>query len=132
MAKYGSPDLTIEVDNSGGTLVDISQYVDTINEFNVEAMLQEGTAFGESWVKQLYTGMRQAQPVTLEGFFDDTATTGPDVILNDIGSERSLKITWGSTNTDTVETIITNYAKLPTQGELTRYRCVLTPTGAVT
>lgn len=132
MAKYGSKDLKIEVDNSSGSPVDLSNYIDTINEFNVEVAIVEGTAFGDGWVEQISTGLKKGNPVTIEGFYDDTATTGPDVILNSLGDTRTLKITWGSTKTTSVEAIITSYSRKPVRGELTRFSCTLTPTGTVT
>ena len=72
MAKYGSDDLGIKI---GGT--EMKNYIDTINDFAIEALLQEGTAFGDSWVEQLYTGIKKGSDLTLEGFYDDAATTGP-------------------------------------------------------
>lgn len=136
MAKYGSKDLVIKVDNSAGTLVDLTQYIDTINEVNVGARLQDATTFGDQWVEQIFTGLREAQPVTIEGFYDDTATSGPDAVLYGggaaLGQVRTLEITWGGTKTTTVETVITNYVRRATRGELTRFTCTLTPTGAVT
>lgn len=132
MAKYGSDDVVIEVDNSGGTLVDLSQYIDTINEINISAMLQESHAFGDSWVEQLYTGVKMTAPITIEGFYDDTSSTGPNAVLNSLGDTRTFKITYGSTKTTSVESVITSYVRRPVRGELTRFTCTLTPTGAVT
>ena len=132
MAKYGSKDLKIEVDNSSDTLVDLSQYITGINGVTVEAILEEGTAFGDTWVEQLFTGNKQTSAITLDGFYDDTASTGPDVILNALGSTRTLKVTWGSTKTTSVEAVITSYSRNPVRKELTKFQCVLTPTGTVT
>ena len=133
MGKHGSDAIKIEVDNSGGDPIDLSDYIDTINEFDIEALIQESTAFGDSWMEHLSTGIKQANPVTLEGFYDDTSTTGPDAILNAVGDTRELTITWdGASESDTVDALITNYARIPVAGELTRFRAVLTPTGAVT
>ncbi len=132
MAKYGSPNIKIEVANAGGTLVDLSAHIDTINGFEVEAKIQESTPFGSAWTTQLYSGVRQGNPVTIEGFYDDTATTGPDAILNALGSTRNVKITYGSTKTSSFAAIITKYDRKPVAGESTRFACTLTPTGAVT
>ena len=41
MANYGPADITIEYDNSGGTLVDISAHVLTINDVDVENITEE-------------------------------------------------------------------------------------------
>ena len=134
MAKYGSPDLKIEVDNAGGTLVDMSAYIETVNEVSVEALLQESHTFGDEWVEHLYTGVKQGAPVTFEGFYDDTATTGPDAIFNALGSSREVKITYdGATAAKYTlfNSIITNYKRLPSRGELHRYSVTFTPTGEI-
>ncbi len=132
MGKHGSPDFKFEVAQSGGAMADMSQYIDEINEINVEALLQEGHAFGDSWVKQLFTGVKQGQAVTVSGFYDDTVTVGPDAIFNALGDERKCRATYdGETGNKYTEfmAVITNYVRTPTRGEKTRYSCTLTPTG---
>jgi hypothetical protein len=131
VAKYGSSSLVIEFDNSGGTLVDITQHVTGINGINIEAILEEGTTYGDSWVEQLFTGVKQVPDITIDGFYDDTASTGPNALFNDVGATRTLKLTFGGSNTATVETVIKSYARNPVRKELTKYQAVLAPTGAV-
>jgi hypothetical protein len=130
--KYGSKDLVIEFDNSSGTLVDITQHVTAINGVNIEALLEEGTTYGDSWVEQLFTGVKQLADITVDGFYDDTATTGPHALFNDLGATRTFKVTWGGSKTTSVETIIRNYNRNPVRKELTKYQVTLAPTGAVT
>lgn len=134
MAKYGSNNVTVNFDNSGGTPVDMSNYVDTINEVNVSAKLQESHAMGDSWVEQLFTGVKSMAPITLEGFYDDAASTGPDVVFNAPGNTttRTLQIVYGAAKSTSVETIITNYVRRVVRGDLTRFAVTLTPTGTVT
>lgn len=101
MAKYGSNSLKVEFDNSAGTLVDISQYVLTINGVRVEAILQESHSFGDAWFESLATGLRRMTKVTIGGLYDD-ATGGPDDVFKGVPSApsdatRTLKITWGGT-----------------------------------
>lgn len=134
MAKYGSPDIKIEVDNAGGTLQNMTAYIDEVNEVNVEALLQESHTFGDSWVENLYTGVKRGNAITFSGFYDDTATTGPDAIFNDLGDTREVKITYdGSTGAKYTlfEAIITNYVRSPSRGENTRYSVTFTPTGEI-
>lgn len=134
MAKYGSKDLKIEVDNSGGSPVDLSAYIDSISAFDPEVGVVQTDGFGKAWEEYTSTGYNKLSEITLGGTLDDTAATGPHAVLNARGDTRSLTITWdGSTAAiaDTVECIITKYAKIPTRGELTRFECVLRPTGAV-
>lgn len=110
----------------------MSQYILEINEMTVEALLEQSDTFGDIWMEQLATGSKRASPVTLKGFYDDTAATGPDVIFNAIGATRTLKITWGGSKTTSVETIIQTYKRMPTRGELTKFEVTLIPTGVVT
>lgn len=131
MAKYGSPDLKIEVANAGGTLVDLSAYIDDDIKLDIEGMMEELLAYSASWPTQVSTGVKKASDITLGGMFDDTATSGPHVILNAIGSTRSVKITWGGSNTSTFEAVIKTYSLKSSKGSMTRFEAVLTPTGAV-
>lgn len=134
MAKYTADDIVIEFDNAGGSLVDMSNYVMECNGINLEAILEESHALGDAWVEQLFAGLKRVGDITLSGMYDDTATTGPDVIFNSIGNttSRTLKITWGSTKTTSVETIIKSYNRIPARGTITKFEVVLVATGAVT
>ena len=129
--KRNSVEFGIKVSDNAKQLVDLSSFIDTVNELGIEALLQEGHAFGDSWVKQLYTGIKQGQAVTVEGFYDD-AEGGPDEVLNDVGATRQVETNWGGTKKSTFDAIITNYVRKPVRGELTRFSCTLTPTGEIT
>ena len=133
MTRYGYPDLKIEFDNSSDALQDMSKYVmDTPPSFDREAILEEITAAGDNDEAHAKVGLKKVNPLDLGGAFDDFAATGPDVIFNAIGDLRSLKITWGSTKTSSVECLIKNYVRNAVRGELTKFVVTLQPTGAVT
>ena len=132
MTKYGSDQLTIEFDNAGGMLVDMTAHVTEINGLSVQAVLEESTPFGASWEESLYSGVKLADDVELTGFYDDTATTGPDAMFNALGATRTLKLTWGGAKTSQVEAIIAQYDRNPAVKESTKYTVTLKPTGAVT
>ncbi len=132
MAKYASPDLTIEVDNAGGTLVDLSAYIDEDIALDIEAMMEELIAYGANWPAQIATGVKKANDINLGGMYDDTVTVGPDAILNAVGDTREVKITWGGSNTSTFDAVIKSYSRKGSNGGMTRFEAVLTPTGAVT
>lgn len=139
MAKYGGPDIKVEFDNAAGTLVDMSQYVLEMGDVNIEAVLEDSHTFGDSWAEVLFAKLRKVGDISLRGFYDDTATTGPDVVFNDVGNlgssgagSRTLKVTWGSTKTTSVESFIRSYRRTGKAGGLTRYEMVLALTGAVT
>jgi hypothetical protein len=134
VAKYGPDDLVIEFDNSGGTLQNMSQYIREINGVEIEAILTDSHAFGDTWHEALAVGVSKVGDITLKGFYDDTASTGPDVIFNAVGNTttRTLKVTWGNTKTTSVETIIKKYSRMPKLDDLTGFEVILQPTGAVT
>lgn len=133
MAKYGSGAVVIEFDNSSGTLVNMTQHVLELGGIDVQAVLEEDAhTFGDTWREVLATGVKRAEPITIGGFYDDTATTGPDAIFNSVGSERTLKVTHGGTKTTSVEAVIQSYRRRPQRNQLTRYEVSVIPTGAVT
>lgn len=129
--KRSSVEFGVEVADKTDQLVNLSSFIDTVNELSIEALLQEGHTFGDAWVKQFFTGVKQGQAVTVEGFYDDSVG-GPDEVLNDIGATRQVKMVWGGTKASTFDAIISNYVRKPVRGELTRFSCTLTPTGEIT
>lgn len=138
MANYGPSSIVVKYDNSGGTLVDITAYVITINDIDVENIMEEVRPFGATWAKHLPIGVGQVAPIEISGLYDDTATTGPDALLANrvpegpAASTRTLEITYGSTKKTTVETHLISYKRTADKNGLTRYTARLQPTGAVT
>lgn len=111
----------------------MTQYIQEINGVSVQAVLEEDAhTFGDSWVEVLATGLKRMQPITFSGFYDDTASTGPNAVFNSVGSTRTLAVTYGSTNKSTVETVIQEYTRTPQRGRLTRFSVTVLPTGSVT
>ena len=142
MANRGQTDFQVTVTTTSATAAfrDISQQVDTINGFGVEALLEQSDAFGDSWREQLYTGIRQMDDLTLEGFFEDTATaTGVHAIFGqatDLGAEREVELNFalvaGGTDVAKFDILVRRYERSVRRGALTRYRLTVAPTGAMT
>jgi len=136
VAKYGSDDVIINIGpSSGGSAsVDLSDFVETINGFSIEAMLQEVHAFGDSWVEQMFTGLKRVNDITLGGFYDDAANSPVSVFgdVADVGSSGRFRMDVGSSNIVEVDYVVRSFQATPTRGELTRYEAVLVPSGAVT
>ena len=137
MAKYGSNSFAVSIDNSSGTPVVMTNYIRTIGDVDIKAMMAESTAFGDAWVEKLATGVLEAGSITLGGYYDDTASTGPDVIFNDVAtgptdSTRTLLLTWGGSKTTSAEVWISAYKRTATVGELTGFEVTLEYTGTVT
>lgn len=135
MAKYSSPDLDVQVDNSGGTLVNLTAYVKTIGGFAPESETADTTTFGDSW-REHQAHLKSGGELTLEGDYDDTATSGPDAILNAIGDTRTVQIGWGGSGTGkpktSFEAIVKKYERGANIGGLQTFTCTLLVTGAVT
>lgn len=140
MANRGQPDFTITVTTTSATAAfrDISQQVDTINGLNLEALLEQSDAFGDSWREFLYTGVKQADDLVIEGFYEDTATaTGVAAIFgnaSDLGAEREVELNFAGAGSDVshFDALVRSWWRGPRRGALTRYRLTLSPSGAVT
>ncbi len=138
--KHGSHEVTITYDDApGGTGRAITNSVLTMSGVKIEAPLQLSHAFGDTWEESTPTGMRKVPAITLTGFFDDTATTGPHTVLR-VGasdadpqaSTRTLVVVFGNSVTFTVETFLLSYEVLGKNGNLTEYAAVIQPTGSAT
>ena len=140
MAKYASKDVVIEVDNASGALVDISQYVDSIGDISIEAVLEESETFGDSWAEKLFAQFRTVADLALSGRYDDTAAKVLG-ILDDVGNvlansgaggARTFKVTYGSTKTTSIECFVKSFKRSPKLKGITRFECVLSFSGAPT
>lgn len=138
MANSTPAGIVVEYDNAGGSLVDITQYVQTINDIDVESITEEVHSLGDSWEETKPIGVGRVAPIELGGLYDDQATTGPDALLAGRAPEtpatatRTLKITWKSGKTTSVETYLGLYRRSADRNGLTKYLARLMPTGAVT
>lgn len=84
--------LTVLVDNSGGTLTDISAYVSTISQFGLTYDTQDVTALSDA-VKNIVIGQPGA-PITLGGPIDTTIITHMSAI-NGANTPLSLDLRMG-------------------------------------
>lgn len=132
MAVYGYDDLSVVFDNSAGTTVNISQSVLSISGIDVEAILEETHAAGDSWVEQTPVGLNRVGDITLQCLYDDDSDTGSNFMFQRIGETRTLQVVFGAAKSMTVEAVIKNYRRMPSRGALTKAEVVLTPTGTVT
>ena len=79
MAAFNSKDSVFQVTDTGGTLRDLSSFISSVDGLPGERELNEKTALGDAGRK--WIGGLENVTVTIEGHFDDTATTGPDAVL---------------------------------------------------
>src|SRR5438876_611007 len=134
--KHGSAETSIVLDDSGGTPRTITNYVLTMGALKITAHNQPSTAYGDSWEEILMTGVKKGEPIQLGGFFDDTATSGPHVVMgvpdsSPQASTRTLTVVVGNSVTFTAEGYITSYEVLAKVGSLTEFAAMYHPTGSV-
>ncbi|MFI9552647.1 hypothetical protein [Nonomuraea endophytica] len=79
MAFVHGKNSVFAVDDTGGTLRTLSQYVDNVSGLPGSRDLSEVTAFGDQGVKNI-PGLVNTT-FSVSGHFDSTATTGPDVVM---------------------------------------------------
>ena len=136
MTKYGSPSVVIGVTTASGStaIVDMSPYIETINGVKINAMTQETHTFGDSWVENMFTGVKSVDDITVGGFYDDIAS-GPHAYMgqtSDIGAKRQAEISFGASDLVHFSYVLLSYQRAPTRNELTRFESVWKITGAVT
>jgi len=131
--KHGSAEVTITLDDAGGTPRTITNYVLTMGALKITSNSQPSTAYGDSWEEVLLTGVQKGDPIEFGGFFDDTPTTGPHVVLQPDSSPqaatRTLAVVVGNSKTFTAEGFITEYAVLGKSGMLTEFQSKYVPSG---
>ena len=136
--KYSSQSITVTFDDApGGTGRAVTNHVLTMSGVKVTSAMQLSHAFGDSAEEHTPSGMTKVDPITLTGFWDTTATTGPHVVFGtpDDGPQddtRTLVIVFGDSKTFTVETRLVSYEVLGKNGALTEFSAVIQPTGAHT
>ena len=136
--KYGSPQVTITLDDSGGTPRIITGFVLSMGALKITNKTQPSTPFGVGWEQTLVTGMRAGAPIALGGLYDDTALVGTGATLQVTdadavpGFTRTLSIVVGGGHTYLAEVILSDSSIVPKAGNLTDFAATLTPTGTVT
>ena len=133
---HSSSEVTIALDDSGGTPRTLTSYIMTMGALKITSNTQPSTAYGDSWEKILLTGVRKGEAIELGGFFDDTATSGPHVVCqvdsSPQASTRTLTVVVGNSVTFSCEGYVTEYAVMGKVGSLTDFQAKYVPSGTVT
>lgn len=134
--KYGPADVTVALEDSpGGTTRSIQNYI--LNGITAKDMARivQTDALGDAWEEHVPTGKKAAEPITLEGIWDTTATTGTHAVLGtvDDGPEddgRELVVVFGDSKTWTVDCRLVEYAVIASNDNIQQFSALLQPTGA--
>jgi hypothetical protein len=139
MAKAGSNEVSFEIlvsDGGAASTGFASNYITKINDVVVNREAVDATPFGVVDETYIIGVMKKRDPLVISGFYDDTATTGPDAVLN-IGkithtAPRSCTLTLKSGKTITGTVWIEKYTRTLEVGNYHGYEASLRYTGTVT
>jgi len=139
MANYGWEDLQLKIkqDTSSYTWAAIKTWVDTQDMPTPKAVLEDWHPKGQAWGEKKHGGSYEHDGgCTLEGLFDDTATTGQDAVLfasgAKIGALFHIAESYdGGTNWTVVRGLLESYKRLPKQKGLTRFQATFSTYGSI-
>lgn len=137
MSKSTPAGLQIFYDDAGGTPVDITQHVITINDIDIEEITEQTNPLGTAWEEQSGVGVGRIAMVELGGLFEDEAD-GPEALFGNRLPEgpavntRTFTIVWLSGRSTSFETILKKYTRTAARDALTKFKTSLQPTGAAT
>lgn len=128
MARYGPADVAVTYNSQA--LPDVTVITDAMTE----ALLQEITPLGSAWETHAAIGVSRMGEITLEAPYADDANQLQGEVEDQagLGGTATLLLTFGSTNTLSVSTIVKTVSRVMSRGALTQFRVVLQPTGTVT
>ena len=134
MAKYGSADASITIDDHGGTPRDITGHVLSIGGLKITEITEENSPFGVAYEKNTPVGKQRFGPVTIEGNYDDSATTGPHVVFGTLETSpgdatRTLDVSPDGTKHLSGEGYVTEYELKMNNGKLTGYAATFVQAG---
>jgi len=129
--KHGSSEITVTYDDGpGGTPRVITAFILTMGGVKLTSQFEPSTPFGATVMAKLPTGMMEIPDIDLEGFWDDTATTGPHTVFlapetSPQAATRTLAIVFGNSKTWTSEGYLMDYEVTGQSGKLTRFKAKL-------
>lgn len=136
--KHSSSEITVTIDaTQGGSGQAITAYLTSGVEAGLNALMEKVTAYGDTSEKNFPVGLTSVDDITLHGWFDDTATTGPHVIFGSSGPDTSLTagsrtvvIVFGNSKTFTCEMYCASYKVMGKVAGLTEFDAKLVQAGA--
>jgi len=137
--KHGSNEVAFEIDSADGGALTTGfgiTYLTKIGDSVVNREAVESTPFGVVDEQYIIGVIKKREPLVIEGFYDDTATSGPDAVLN-IGkvthaATRSTVLTFATGKTITGEVWIEKYTRTVEVGAYHGFSASLRYTGTIT
>ena len=126
--KYGSASVTVTYDDGpGGTARTVTANITSVGAAKIAAKSQDSTAYGDTIMKQLPTGLKELPDIDFEGWWDTTASTGTHAVFgtpdtDPSGGTRTLTIVFGDSKTWATEGYLKEYEVLATVGNLQKFK----------
>jgi hypothetical protein len=133
--KQNSSAITFEIDvtDGGAASTGFVQYLTKIGDIELNRGTVTSTPFGVSASQYLLGVIKDYPAFTIEGFYDTTASTGPNAILNGThAATRTFTMGFGDSKTVSGECWITNYKRTQAVGEYQGFSATIQPTGTQT
>jgi hypothetical protein len=134
MAGGNSSNVTIEIDSTaGGSLADYTAQIDKIGDCTIKNGVITNTPFGTTAVAKAFTGMVEADSVTIEGEISDSASHVYQILMAARGGvSRTMKLTFLTGEYVSCEVLVESIKRSASVGAISRWAAVLTPTGTIT
>lgn len=141
MAFHHGSESKFSVDDSGGTLRDLSAFIDTVDAPLLERDLHDTTTIGNASGAHTFSPGLKNGSITISGHWDPTVTTGPDPVLAgllNVAIGTTTSIEWGpegGTTGDikyTAESLCKSYKVNASSTDITKFSAEFQITGAVT
>ena len=135
MAFTHGKNTVFKIDNSGGTLTDISAYVDNV-DFPQAVETAETTTFGSS-AKTYIVGLKDST-ISISGKWDGAASAVDVTLSGILGQSASVTFEYGPAGSTagnvkyTGEALLTNYSVSAPVGDVVTFSGDFQVTGAVT
>lgn len=134
MAKFGSKDAVVTIDDHGGTPRIITTNVRTIGGLKISQITEENSPFGVAYETNTPVGKQRMGPVTIEGDFETTATTGPHAVFSTLETSpsdatRTLDVSPDGTKHLSGEGYVTDYELVLNNGKITGYKATFMQAG---
>lgn len=136
MAKFGSSTIAVTYDDGpGGTPRTVTPYINSIGGIKLEQINEMTMPFGQAYESHTPVGVQRMPDVVVEGWFDNTATTGPHVVFgtpDDSPADATRSFTFSpnsGTQLFSVETRLVDYEVIANNGQLSRFRATIRQAG---
>lgn len=138
MAKFNSEEAVFKLDDSGGVLRDLTAHLLEVNGLPAAGEMRDITKLGDTVGHKFHRGIENVT-FSIRGLFDDTATTGPNVVIRGLRTlTTSSSFEYGPSGGTTAkvkysgECFLTNFVEVARVGSMVEFTADFQVNGGVT